>query len=131
MLSRQPRDLTFRIEMFRLPAEFAPRPGAAQLLVERKTPRPFAEFGRDRVDGNDLWRLTRRAKAFCKSARDATDRKPLDGRADIAGSGGRPLKREHVELCEVFAVHQRPVYWGVYSQRRDVGFSAQSVHYRF
>jgi hypothetical protein len=74
VLSRQPRDLTFRIEMFRLPAEFAPRPGAAQLLVERKTPRPFAEFGRDRVGGDDLWRLTRRAEAF-RDQRDWTARK--------------------------------------------------------
>src|SRR5579859_6799956 len=52
-----------------LPAELAPRLFTAQPLVQRVTPRPFAEFGRDVVGGGDL-RL-RRAEALCKSALDA------------------------------------------------------------
>src|SRR5258708_25330525 len=35
-------------------AEFPPRLGAAQPLVERIAPRPFAEFGRDRIGRDDL-----------------------------------------------------------------------------
>jgi hypothetical protein len=62
--------------MFWLPAEFAPRLGAAQLLVERKTPGPFAEFGRDRVRGDDLWLLMPCAETFCEGACDSADGEP-------------------------------------------------------
>src|SRR5690242_16042860 len=61
------------IEMHRPPAQLPPRPGAAELLVERIAACPFAELGGDRVGGDDLRRLIRRAEAPCERAGDAAD----------------------------------------------------------
>jgi hypothetical protein len=52
--SRQRRDVASRVEMPWQPAELTPCLGAAQPLVARIAPRPIAEFGRDRVSGDDV-----------------------------------------------------------------------------
>ena len=47
--SRKLRDFTLGIEVLRLPAEFAPRLGAAQPLIERVAAGPVAQLDRDRI----------------------------------------------------------------------------------
>src|SRR5450756_1664543 len=94
--------------MYWRPAELAPRLRAAQELVEPVAPCPFAEFGRDRVRGDDLRCLTWRAETRGEGACDAAHGKPVDGRADIARSRGSPLERQSIEGGKVFAVHEWP-----------------------
>jgi hypothetical protein len=94
--------------MLRPPAEIAPGFRAAKLLVERIAPGPGAEFGRQRRSGNDVRHLTPRAETPCKSLGDAADGKAFDRGADIARPRWRIAKRQSVEGCEVFAVHERP-----------------------
>jgi hypothetical protein len=55
--------------MFRHPVEFASRLRAAQAPVERMAPRPFGEFGGDRIGGDDLRLTTLFAQALARSAR--------------------------------------------------------------
>src|SRR5450755_1275859 len=94
--------------MLRAPAEIAFGLGAAQPLVERIAPGPFAELGRDRIGGDDLRLTMPGAETLCESARDAADRQPFDRRTEIARSHGRALEREDIKIGEILAVHERP-----------------------
>src|ERR1019366_9337762 len=78
--------------------------------VEPVAPCPFAEFGRDRVRGDDLRRLTWRAETGGEGACDAAHGKPVDGRTDIARSRGSLFERQSIEGGKVFAVHERPAH---------------------
>ncbi len=91
--------------MFRAPAEIGLRLRAAQPLVERIAPRPFAEFGRYRCCGDDLQTLMLCTKATDEGPRDTTDGEPIDRRADIARSRRSALERQCIKLREVFAMY--------------------------
>src|SRR4051794_12100938 len=92
--SVSPGDVGFRVEMLRRPAELPPRFVTAKPLVEPKTPGPFAEFGRDRVGGDDLRRLMPGPEASCEGPREAAHGKSRDRRTDIARSGRRAFERQ-------------------------------------
>src|SRR5437588_12548559 len=96
--------------MFRLPAKLPPCPCAAELLVERIAPGPFAELGRDGVDWDDPRLNISLGKAPTEGARNAADWKPFDGGSNVARSCRGAFERQRVEACEVVAVDQRPAH---------------------
>ena len=109
-------DLALRIEMRWLPAEFAPRLGAAQALIPRTASRPFAEFGRDRVRGNDF-RLVVASEASCKGAGDAGRPKIPRSPRRYSSSCRRLLQRKRIEVREVVAMHERPAHASLSTSR--------------
>ena len=96
--------------MPRLPTEIAPRLVAAQLLIERITPRPRTKFSRNGIRGNDLWLMIALTKAPRNRARYAADRKFADRRTDIAFPCNGAFKYQGVEICKVFAMHEWPAH---------------------
>src|SRR5882757_4113098 len=91
-------DLTLRIEMPRRPAEFAPGFVAAEPLVVRVAPGPFAEFGRDGVRRDDLRRFVPGQMVPREGAGDPADRQAFDRSPDIAFAGGAAFQRQCIEL---------------------------------
>src|ERR1700753_95844 len=101
-------NITDRIEMGWIPAKIAPCFLAAQLLIHRITARPFTEFRRRGVSGNDFRFAIARTEPSLDRACDKTHRAALDRRADVAFPADAVLDRQSIELREIPAMNQRP-----------------------
>jgi hypothetical protein len=71
------RDLADRIEMLRPPAEVVLRLRATEPLIQRISPRPFAELGCNRVCRNNFRFLISRSEAPGEGSCDFADRDPF------------------------------------------------------
>jgi hypothetical protein len=94
-------DLALGIEVLWLPPQASSSFLAGLPLVKSVASRPFAEFGRDCVRGNDLGVAVACAESPRECACDASDRQSVDRGTKVSLSRITALKSQAIERCEV------------------------------